>query len=324
MASLDDIRKALGNNPPSPTPSAPAPITDLSPDKMSFIETLKAEKAAKEQAAREALPATRKSIEDSGYLYHYAPREARDSIVSGGFDVSKARTAVGDVVGEASEFATHVPENSMYFYTRPEDAPSSGTIFGTGETGQRPDLYRTKIEPGMLDDMVVDPRLPLRGGVGSAVILPSKTGKFQAELIGQNAEFGIRGDNISPATYDPIKPLSTNPIDNLRFDVDGKSYFIHYSPNKIEVGDVIRASGSVQNDTGDALRGFSYGYDALNKGVVSSAVNMGHSVLTGQGSDQLNMYITSADASNVFPDLNTAQGLDGTSERAIRRRSKSN
>ena len=60
----------------------------------------------------------------------------------------------------------------------------------------------------MLDDMVVDPRLPLRDGVGSAVIVPSKTGKFQAELIGQNAEFGIRGDNISPATYDPISTVA--------------------------------------------------------------------------------------------------------------------
>ena len=114
--------------------------------------------------------------------------------------------------------------------------------------------------------------------------------------------------------------METNNIDNLRFDVDGKAYFLHYSPSKIEVGDVIRASGSLQNDTGDALRGFSYGYDALNKGIVNSAVNMGHRVLTGQGSDQLNMYITSADANNVFPDLNTAQGLNGTSERAIRRR----
>jgi hypothetical protein len=205
---------APGTLPPTSAPSvATAPpvvaktsTTDLSPAQMSFIETLKAEKAATEEAARNAIPATRQSIEESGYLYHYAPKEARGSILSGGFDVSKARTAVGDVVGEASEFATHVPDNSMYFYTRPEDAPSAGTIFGTGETGQRPDLYRTKIEPGMLDDMVVDPRLPLRDGVGSAVIVPSKTGKFQAELIGQNAEFGIRGDNISPATYDPIRP----------------------------------------------------------------------------------------------------------------------
>jgi hypothetical protein len=196
--------KAAGAKIPETIP--PTSTADLSPEKMSFIETIKAEKAATEETARKAIPATKQSIEESGYLYHYAPREARDSITSGGFDVSKARTAVGDVVGEASEFATHVPENSMYFYTRPQDAPSAGTIFGTGETGQRPDLYRTKIEPGMLDDMVVDPRLPVRDGVGSAVIVPSKTGKFEAELIGENAKFGIRGDNISPATYDPIRP----------------------------------------------------------------------------------------------------------------------
>ena len=214
---------APGTLPPTSAPSvATAPpvvaktsTTDLSPAQMSFIETIKAEKAATEEAARNAIPATRQSIEESGYLYHYAPREARDSILSGGFDVSKARTAVGDIAGQHAEFATHVPDNSMYFYTRPEDAPSAGTIFGTGETGQRPDLYRTKIEPGMLDDMVVDPRVPLRDGVGSAVIVPSKTGKFQAELIGQNAEFGIRGDNISPATYDPISTVAPPEIKTI-------------------------------------------------------------------------------------------------------------
>ena len=199
--------KAAGAKIPETIP--PTSTADLSPERMSFIENLKAEKAATEETARKAIPATKKSIEESGYLYHYAPREARESIVSGGFDVSKARTAVSDIAGAGSEFATHVPDNSMYFYTNPQDAPSAGTIFGTGETGQRPDLYRVKVEPGMLDDMAVDPRLPVRGGIGSAVIVPSKTGKFQAELIGENAQFGIRGENISPATHDPIRSAPT-------------------------------------------------------------------------------------------------------------------
>lgn len=203
--SMEDL-KAAGVKVPETIP--PTSTADLSPERMSFIETLKAEKAATEETARKAIPATRQSIEESGYLYHYAPREARESIVSGGFDVSKARTAVSDIAGAGSEFATHVPDNSMYFYTNPNDAPSAGTIFGTGETGQRPDLYRVKVEPGMLDDMAVDPRLPVRDGVGSAVIVPSKTGKFQAELIGENAQFGIRGENISPATHDPIRSTS--------------------------------------------------------------------------------------------------------------------
>jgi hypothetical protein len=91
----------------------------------------------------------------------------------------------------------------------------------------------------------------------------------------------------------------------------------------MEVGDLIRASGSVQNETGDALRGFSYGYDALNVGAVKGAVSMGSDIISAQRSDQLHMYITSADAENVFPDLNTAQGRLGTEERAIRRRAKS-
>jgi hypothetical protein len=74
-----------------------------------------------------------------------------------------------------------------------------------------------KIEPGMLDDMMVDPRVPIRGEVGSAVIVPSKTGSFSAELIGENARFGVRGDGISPATYDPVSSSSapTSTADDL-------------------------------------------------------------------------------------------------------------
>lgn len=119
--------------------------------------------------------------------------------------------------------------------------------------------------------------------------------------------------------------METNNIDNLRFDVDGKSYFLHYSPNKMEVGEVIKASGSLQNETGDALRGFSYGYDAFNYGIAEGAVTAGQRVLSGQGSEQLHMYITSANAENVFPDLNVAAttSSEGTSERAIKRRTDS-
>lgn len=144
-----------------PSDKGPAKV-EVSSKQQGFLESIKAEKAAKESAAFDAIPATKKSIEESGYLYHYAPREARESILSGGLQVSKARTAVADTVGEFSEFSKYVPENSMYFFTNPNDAPSAGTIFGSGEGAQRPDLYRVKIEPGMLDDMVVDPRLPLR------------------------------------------------------------------------------------------------------------------------------------------------------------------
>ena len=203
--SMEDLKKA-GASTVVDTENISPPT--LNSKQQEFLESIKAEKVAKETAAAEALPATKKSVEEAGYLYHYAPREARESILSGGLQVSKARTAVSDVAGEFSEFSKHVPENSMYFFTNPADAPSAATIFGIDDQAQRPDLYRVKIEPGMLDDMVVDPRLPLRGGVGSAVIVPSKTGSFSAELIGENAEFGMKSDGISPATYDPITPAS--------------------------------------------------------------------------------------------------------------------
>jgi hypothetical protein len=203
--SMADLKAAVAGA-STGTPNRKVLESEPSPQKMGLVETIRAEKIAKEEAARNALPATRESIEESGYLYHYAPRDARESIVSGGFDVSKARTAVADVAGAGSEFSTHVPENSMYFYTNPADATSGGKIFGIGETGERPDLYRVKVEPGMLDDMAVDPRLAIRDGVGSAVIVPSKTGKFEAELIGENALFGKTTDDLSPATYDPIHP----------------------------------------------------------------------------------------------------------------------
>jgi hypothetical protein len=260
--SMADL-KAAGVKVPEAIP--PTSTADLSPEKMSFIETLKAEKAATEETARKAIPATRQSIEESGYLYHYAPREARESIVSGGFDVSKARTAVSDIAGAGSEFATHVPDNSMYFYTNPNDAPSAGTIFGTGETGQRPDLYRVKVEPGMLDDMAVDPRLPVRGGVGSAVIVPSKTGKFQAELIGENAQFGIRGENISPATHDPIRSTSaTSKIKpNFKYYNDP-----NYNPD-IFFGDNEHTVRAFHPDTGEQMGRLSfYGKDAITPGEI--------------------------------------------------------
>jgi hypothetical protein len=266
--SMADL-KAAGVKVPEAIP--PTSTADLSTEKMSFIETLKAEKAATEETARKAIPATRQSIEESGYLYHYAPREARESIVSGGFDVSKARTAVSDIAGAGSEFATHVPDNSMYFYTNPNDAPSAGTIFGTGETGQRPDLYRVKVEPGMLDDMAVDPRLPVRDGIGSAVIVPSKTGKFQAELIGENAQFGIRGENISPATHDPIRSTPAAPTASATSEM--KPNFKYYNdPNynpDIFFGDNEHTVRAFHPDTGEEMGRLSfYGKDAITPGEI--------------------------------------------------------
>jgi hypothetical protein len=206
--SLDAIKAAMGDSLPS---SVEANIPkNLTPQQQAFIDSMKAEKAANEAFAVESLGKTKQAVEESGYLYHYAPRDARDSILSGGLQTSRARTAVADVSGAFSEFSTHVPDNSMYFFTNPNDAPSAGIIFGYEGSRELPDLYRVKATPEMLEGMIVDPRLAIRDGVASAVIVPSKSGSFAAELIGENAKFAMPARNadpelaISPATYDKV------------------------------------------------------------------------------------------------------------------------
>lgn len=208
--TTDDLKKAIGgNNLGTPTVSPAKP--KVNPTAQKLIDTTKAELEYEKKVAIEALPSTRKAIEESGYLYHYAPREARDSILSGGLKPSQARTAIYDVLS-MREDSSHVPKNSIYFFTDPDYAPSAEIIFGATEEGKRPDLYRVKIEPGMLDDMVVDPRLPVLAkpgyettGIASAVIVPSKTDSFKAELIGERAVF----DEFSGvAKYTPINQPS--------------------------------------------------------------------------------------------------------------------
>ena len=178
-------------------PSAPA---------ATIQETIAKEDARINKAALDAAPATRESIEKSGYLYHYAPREARDSILSSGLQSSKSTTA-NAVNKMPGTYGHSIPDNSMYFFTNPEDAPSATWVTGANNSAQGPDLYRVKVEPGMLDNMKVDPELPLRNGIGSAVIAQSKTGSFSAELIGENARFesdGGKVDYFSRATYDSV------------------------------------------------------------------------------------------------------------------------
>jgi hypothetical protein len=208
--SLDAIKAAMGDSLPSNTePDVP---NNLTPQQQAFLDDIKAEKAADEAFAVESLGKTKKAVEESGYLYHYAPRDVRDSIFSEGLQTSKARTAVQDSKGPLAKFSTHVPENSMYFFTNPNDAPSAGIIFGYDGAREMPDLYRVKVTPEILEGMVVDPRLAIRDGVASAVIVPSKTGSFEAELIGENAKFASIAKDADPeiaasrVSYDPVNP----------------------------------------------------------------------------------------------------------------------
>jgi len=119
--------------------------------------------------------------------------------------------------------------------------------------------------------------------------------------------------------------METNNIDNLRFDVDGKAYFLHYSRADLKVGESILPSGSIGikqgNNTGDALFGRSYGYDALDPR--SSRIAMfgqAPAVVVNQGTAEAasvrRLYLTTAPIENVGADINImkaeqeAGGLD--------------
>jgi len=195
---LDELRAAVvqANGGVVPDSESSRPLTAA---QSSFLETGRQEKLARDALARAATSETMKSVEEHGYLYHYAPKDARESILEEGMRPSQARTAIGDIKGPMAHHATHVPENSLYFFTDPNYAPSAEMLFDGG----RPDMYRVKIEPGMLDNMAVDPRLPIVGGRGSAVILPIKGDSILAELFAVDVEFdyGAESGTIKGRTF---------------------------------------------------------------------------------------------------------------------------
>ena len=106
--------------------------------------------------------------------------------------------------------------------------------------------------------------------------------------------------------------METNPIDNLRFDIDGKAYFLHYSRANLKVGEKILPSGSPglpQTNTGDALFGRSYAYDALDPRSFQSAMfGQAPPVLINEGTPEQahvrRLYLTSAPIENVGADIN--------------------
>jgi hypothetical protein len=105
---------------------------------------------------------------------------------------------------------------------------------------------------------------------------------------------------------------STNNIKNLRFDIDGRAYFLHYSKADLKVGEKILPSGSPglgQFNTGDALFGRSYGYDALDpRSSVSAMFGQAPKVIVNQANSQQEaarrLYLTSAPIENVGADIN--------------------
>lgn len=108
------------------------------------------------------------------------------------------------------------------------------------------------------------------------------------------------------------------PISNLRFDVDGQAFFLHHSKNEIKVGDRIRTTnpGSRQATATDAILGHSYGWDArtgLND-ALANQISLRGNFATGEKLEDFSVYLTSANAKDVYPDIN----VPGSSARAIK------
>ena len=198
-----------------------------------------------QEAALASTDVTRQSIEDHGYLYHYAPREHRESILSEGLMTSKARTAAADAsLSELSKGA--IPSGGMYFYTSPEDVPSARIVVDhrphlegstTERVGAGADLYRVKVEPGMLDDMVVDYKLPIRPDAASAVVVTNKSGAFKPELIGEDANF-VGDREVTYRAVDPSPPAAPGyqTTDDLIKDFTTKAS----SPQADEAGAILK------------------------------------------------------------------------------------
>lgn len=103
--------------------------------------------------------------------------------------------------------------------------------------------------------------------------------------------------------------IETNNINNLRFDSNGRGFFLHYSRADIKVGESILPSGSPgltqSGNTGDALFGRSYAFDALDpESLHNSVLNQGLEIRPGEK----RVYLTSADLSLVGPDVNVSPG----------------
>ena len=113
------------------------------------------------------------------------------------------------------------------------------------------------------------------------------------------------------------------PIDfsngTIQYTNDGKSYFLHHSPSsKIGIGEKIRTTGVGRQVTAaDAIQGHSYAWDArtgLGDAVTNQVSMRGNFADEGVIGKEFSVYITSADARSVYPDIN----VPGSAARAIK------
>jgi hypothetical protein len=98
--------------------------------------------------------------ESSGYLYHYAPREARESLLKYGFNAEKKINFQYGVQQELKDRA--------FFYSHPYHTQAShdlwGSTFGSEFRSNEMDLYRIKVNSNMIADMKIDPNIDFRKG----------------------------------------------------------------------------------------------------------------------------------------------------------------
>lgn len=115
--------------------------------------------------------------------------------------------------------------------------------------------------------------------------------------------------------------METNPIDSLKINIEGKAYFLHHSPREIPKGETLRTTGATQTTASDALRGYTYAWDAQT-GLRDSVINQVSRRFDEESSEQYKtalqwtedtdnpgnknffVHLTEADPENVFPDVN--------------------
>jgi hypothetical protein len=141
--------------------------------------------------------------------------------------------------------------------------------------------------------------------------------EFAPDNVSWRAEDGFRV--ISPAETHSGRSAVEFANGDMKYAEDGRSYFLHHSPTSgIKVGDQIRTTGVAgQTTAGDAIFGHSYAWDARTgvRDSLSNQVSMrSYSDGAGVGTRDFSVYLTSANTSETFPDIN----VPGTSARAIR------
>ena len=125
---------------------------------------------------------------------------------------------------------------------------------------------------------------------------------------------------VSPAEKEAVGKTAVDFANgSIKYAPDGRSYFLHHSATSgIKVGEKIRTTSvGRQTTAGDAIFGHSYAWDARTgvRDAVVNQVSMRSSLDgAGVGTRDFSVYLTSANTSEVFPDIN----IPGTAARAIR------